>query len=734
VSAELTPVMDEEQREESRRLSLQDLRPPLRVPGYEDEKFIGRGAFGEVWSARDRNSGRHVAIKFYNRRGGLDWSLLVREVEKLRHLFTDRHVVQLLAVGWDADPPYYVMEYMEHGSLEDRLRDGPLPVEQALPLWEEIALGLIHAHGRGILHCDLKPANVLLDEDHRPRLADFGQARLTNESSPALGTLFYMAPEQADLKAVPDARWDVYALGALLYCMLTGSPPYRTAEAVQIIHDAGNLEQRLEQYRQLLRNSPRPTAHRDVPGVDAALADIIDRCLTLQPRDRYPNVQTVLNALQSRALKRARRPLLVLGAAAPALVLFVMAAAGGWLFDSAVRTSRAALTERALESDRFAAQSVARQVALEVDRRWQILEKEAADPALPRWLEQIRTLPPDSPQRGEVSARLSGWLDDRLTRHNRHFDEKTPARSWFVNDVHGVQLARSPHDPGTVGANWAHRDYFHGRGVEYDLNALPEPRPGPLHRPHASLVYRSAASGRLSVAFSVPVWGGPPGEGEPVGVLALSADLGRLAHLEGSRGQFPVLVESRPGPRQGLVLEHPALDPEAGLPVGGSLDNPKAGSKDAGVDYHASPEVVRRAIQIREGGQSGSLFDFPGDYEDPVLGPSAGRWLATLEPIVVHRGPSESFDTGWIVLVQERSADTLRPLDALSAKLFTGSILALVAAVVVVTALWGLVLFVLEAPSGSWLARFLRRRAGLPSGSGGSGSSGPASGSGGKKP
>ena len=75
--------------------------------------------------AVERNTGRRVAIKFYAHRGGLDWSLLSREVEKLAFLFADRYVVQLLGVGWDADPPYYIMEYLEQGSLADRIAAGP---------------------------------------------------------------------------------------------------------------------------------------------------------------------------------------------------------------------------------------------------------------------------------------------------------------------------------------------------------------------------------------------------------------------------------------------------------------------------------------------------------------------------------------------------------------------------------------------------------------------------------
>jgi eukaryotic-like serine/threonine-protein kinase len=261
-----TPVMGEADRDAARELSLRGARPPVKVPGYDNEQFLGHGAYGEVWIAVNRNSGRRVAIKFFTRRGGLDWAALAREVEKLRYLFSDRHVVQLFEVGWESDPPYYVMEYMENGSLEDLLRTHRPSVQEAVSIFRDVATGLVHAHDKGILHCDLKPANILLDHDYKPRLADFGQARLTNEMSPALGTLFYMAPEQADLTATPDARWDVYALGAVVYRMLSGEPP--------------NRDGRRERHQRHARSAARrlPQAHHARAGADRAPRGAGRRC------------------------------------------------------------------------------------------------------------------------------------------------------------------------------------------------------------------------------------------------------------------------------------------------------------------------------------------------------------------------------------------------------------------------------------------------------------------------
>src|SRR6478736_1842832 len=139
MSFEFTSQQSPADEQRSKELSLQQTRPPAEVPGYQTQRFLGSGSYGEVWVGLDRNTGRKVAIKYYLHRRGVDWSLLSREVEKLRFLSADRYVVQLLDVGWDAEPPYYVMEFVEEGSLDDRLRRlGTLDAHDAVELFEEI--------------------------------------------------------------------------------------------------------------------------------------------------------------------------------------------------------------------------------------------------------------------------------------------------------------------------------------------------------------------------------------------------------------------------------------------------------------------------------------------------------------------------------------------------------------------------------------------------------------------
>ena len=133
-----TLVQDEHESAQAADLSRWVETPPGGVPGYTLLRSLGGGAFGTVWLASEDNTGKQVAIKFYTHQRGLDWSLLNREVEKLAVLYTSRHIVRLIDVGWNSEPPYYVMEYLASGSLASHLAAGPLPVNEAVRIAEGV--------------------------------------------------------------------------------------------------------------------------------------------------------------------------------------------------------------------------------------------------------------------------------------------------------------------------------------------------------------------------------------------------------------------------------------------------------------------------------------------------------------------------------------------------------------------------------------------------------------------
>jgi hypothetical protein len=698
MSNDLTQTQGGGEWRRSEELTQHHRQPPAPVPGYHLTQFLGEGAYGEVWVATDTtNPGRRVAVKFYTRRGG-DWALLAREVEKLNFLATDRYVVQLLDVGWNSDPPYYVMEFMEKGSLAERLQAGTVPVAEAITLFREIAIGVVNAHNRGVLHCDLKPANVLLGPDGKPRLADFGQSRLSHEQTPALGTLFYMAPEQADLKATPDARWDVYSLGALLYCLLTGEPPYREVPGADALAERQPLDRRLARYRELLQASPKPRKHRRVPGMDRALAEIIDRCLAVNPARRYPNVQAVLDALDARALRRARRPLLVLGALGPVLLLLVMGFLIREELTAAVEKSTEALAEESRVSNQFAAQAVAAKVAAKIDRRWRILEQEAADPGFQGLLRAAQGKGAGTREQRALQARV-----DVIGR--RH--PATLAEGWAVFDDQGTLLAYSPLSPRIqaqfIGKNFAYRDYFNGQSRELPREG---PRPPPLTQAHRSNVFESRMTGTRKVAFSVPVWDGEPidPDEQPLGVLMLTVEVGGFAELRHdnrfSKDFVAVLIDRRPDSSgcRGAILDHPLL---------AQLRKQKVPEKD-----------LQFFVNIKQLGTD----SWDTNYTDPVgrAHPEyAGRWLAAVQPVLIEERPAVR-DTGWMVLVQERYDVAIGPVLQLEHDMMARGRWYLALALAVVTGLWLVVIFVLNESAGSRWFRFLRRQAGVSGESAGS--------------
>lgn len=691
---ESTPRMDREQYTTAQALSRRGGQRLPQVPGYTLQRFLGRGAYGEVWTAISRNTGRQVAIKFFTDRGGLDWTSLAREVDKLRHLFSERSVVQLFEIGWEADPPYYVMEYMENGSLEELLQaQGALPVEQAVAYFREITVALIHAHDKGILHCDLKPANILLDHERRPRLADFGQARLVQEASPALGTLFYMAPEQADLEAVPDARWDVYALGAVFYRMLTGVPPYAGEGPWQ---QALPLSQRLLAYRQYLLTAPPPRGHRQVAGMDAGLAAIVERCLATQPEQRYPNPQAVLSDLDAWQLQRLRRPLLAITAAAFAGLLVILSLLGAYGFYTTITTAERELVQQALAANHFAAVAEANQMALEIEHRWRLLEFEVADPQLHQWLTDDRFA-----QNPQAQESLLQWLAERRAKYNRDFRVGSQASLWMALDAKGILRGVSHPSPFRL-QYFGYRDYFTGLG-----HNLPEDKAGPpqaiITAPHRSLVYRRRSTRTWTVTFSVPVFA-MPDDLEPIGVLAMSVDLKQdTAPVHAPR--FSVLIDRRPDEKEGragLIVRHPYM----------TRLSPELPDENLPLYYAQSVVEALDASPVRDSPASsspsaGAWFE---SYTDPVADPAfAGSWLAAAVPVIILSDEEHPLDSGFVVLVQQRRDEVLAPVRALQWRLGLGAATAF-GLLLLLFLLWtaGLAALFHPAPS-SRLARFFRR-------------------------
>jgi hypothetical protein len=305
--------------------------PPPRTPpgwptvaGYEILGELGRGGMGTVYRARQLALNRLVALKVIRTGSEGDAAALARfrteaeAVARLQH----PHIVQIHEIGGlggrPHDCPFMALELVEGGSLARRLDGTPLPPGQAAELVEALARAVQFAHERGILHRDLKPANVLLAaapappqtgfppggggalDTWTPKVSDFGLAKRLEESATAqtatgavLGTPAYMAPEQAAAEGPVGVAADVYALGAILYELLAGRPPFKGATPLE------TLEQ--------LRSRDAVPPSRLQPKVPRDLEIICLKCLEKEPRHRYGSAAALAEDL---ARFRAGRPIL----------------------------------------------------------------------------------------------------------------------------------------------------------------------------------------------------------------------------------------------------------------------------------------------------------------------------------------------------------------------------------------------------------------------------------------
>ncbi len=261
------------------------LRPGAAVGRFEMVAEIGRGGFGVVWEARDRELGRSVAFKAVRAGGnpGLREERLLREAEAAARL-THPNIVTLYDAGRCPQGPYLVLELLRGRTLAERLEEGSLPAREALRIAVEVARGVAHAHAHGVIHRDLKPANVFLCQDGQVKVLDFGMAHAFGRRRADGGTPAYMAPEQV-AGAPEDERTDVFALGVLLHQMLAGQLPFPEAGAGR------------------WRAAPR-LAVAEAP----ALADLVAEMVRKDPVRRPRDGARVLAALSAIARELEGRP------------------------------------------------------------------------------------------------------------------------------------------------------------------------------------------------------------------------------------------------------------------------------------------------------------------------------------------------------------------------------------------------------------------------------------------
>ncbi|MFB7505284.1 protein kinase domain-containing protein [Streptomyces broussonetiae] len=263
---------------------------------YELVEQLGQGGMGTVYRAVDHRLRRTVAVKTLS-------AELVRQPQFLARFQREAHaaaalnhpgVATVYDVGEDAvdgfAAPYLVMEYVEGRTLAHELRDGPLPAEQAADVAGQVLEALRHSHGHGIVHRDIKPANVMLTRAGTAKILDFGIAKALSEvatrltgTGVAVGTPAYLAPEQIEGRDT-DHRTDLYAVGCLLYELLTGRPPYTGESPFSVMH------------QHLVQEPVPPSLLR--PGLSPGVDAVVLRALRKRREDRFADAAEMKSELE----------------------------------------------------------------------------------------------------------------------------------------------------------------------------------------------------------------------------------------------------------------------------------------------------------------------------------------------------------------------------------------------------------------------------------------------------
>ncbi|SFH71163.1 serine/threonine protein kinase [Planctomicrobium piriforme] len=639
-------------------------------------QLYATGGLGRVFSGSDTVLHRDVAVKFLQQQHANRPRMLERFVAEAE--ITSRldhpNVVPVHGFGWTATgQPFYVMRLIRGETLDaeiDRFHSQPIRSPRAyhtsefrnlLQRLKDTCNAIAYAHSRGIVHLDIKPQNILLGRYGETVVVDWGLAatvgregrfRQNGEQTLNLmmtasgssssvqggGTPAYMSPEQVIWQPPPGPPADLFCLGATLYKVLTGRPPYRGVRHPKAM--TPDLARDFPLPREIQRNVPKP------------LQSICLKAMAMQPEQRYETALDLAADLDrflggehvtvhvegpgeriARFIQHHRRSAgLVSVLAAMLLIASVVSAARYADIARREADSRKSIEQLQAQTLASSARYAAEMFAGEIESRWTVLDKAAASAELREQLKKY-----DAGQKTEIDKeRLQAWLGDQFLRYR-----DLNAASWFIVAADGTQLVVAPRKrTESEGENYSHRDYFHGQGRDFERGAVPE-TVRPIRAPHFSVPYVSTNSNRLKVALSVPVWPHEDGSGEPLGVLGMSTELGHMKVLENA-----VLIDTRPDrfedrQQTGLLLQHPLLE---------KLN--AAVTDEQRKYYRFTPEQLARLT----GTDSDGHLD-PA-YHDP-LQPDAAAQLAAAAPVIVHdwfaTDERREKPTGLLVLVTQPS-------------------------------------------------------------------------------
>ena len=666
---------------------------------------LGRGGLGDVYTGSDRATGRSLAVKFLN-----DWAAAqqsLRESFQFEATVTSQlehpNIVPVYVTGAAPDGrPFYAMRLIPgrtlgaaiadfhdrrhaHGSSGER----STRYRELLGQFALVCKAIAYAHDRGVIHRDIKPANVMLGKFGEVVVLDWGlaaridrddRARHSGEqsivmptmdidSAPAVkrgisGTPAYMSPEQHDGATPVGPAADVYGLGATLFHILTGQPPFEG--------DVGAI-------REKVLAGDIPTPSRVKRGVSKTIEAVCMKAMARAPADRYESplelaqdldaylADTAVTAYREPFLRRlarwTRRHRTVTQASVASLALLLLVAGAASMLLRRVAEDEYRSRQTAL---RLAARLAASTAALQIDSRWRILEYEAENDQLVEALREVEGKPAEPAAGWKKWASIQAAVDDIVASTKGTVD----AESWTVCDAKGVQVARSP-PADTIGSDFAWRDYFHGG--ERDLE--PGTAAKPIREVHRSTVYRSDSTGKLKVAFSAPIWSDDHGavDRRVLGVLLMSFDVGLLfrsvdaiGSWNASRAPFSVaVIDLRDDmvdgePKGGMVLENPEV---ARTDLSSSPDLQMVRAPMEVVErlksaFHTHPEFgkpARPAGPQDDAGLDAEIISlFPGTLRQLMSVDGDGPQIAAAEPIRILGRPERLADVGWAVLVHER--------------------------------------------------------------------------------